>query len=144
MRLFSRHTILLTELLFFSPMADALTQYYPKTDNRITDVDLATGRELWTYTPSTLSDAHFEVYNEGLIAFQQYEGNVVDGVSTPIFLDKNMQVHKKVLTKNPFRPCIFEYIYFARPDSNLNGINVYRARQELGNKLARTIKKTGL
>lgn len=39
--------------------------------------------------------------------------------------------------KAPFTPCIFEFIYFAKPDSNIFGANVYSVRKNLGRELAR-------
>jgi amidophosphoribosyltransferase len=54
-----------------------------------------------------------------------------------IFISNNGKMYCKQIIKNPLvTPCLFEYIYFARPESVINGILVYQARKTMGELLA--------
>jgi amidophosphoribosyltransferase len=59
-----------------------------------------------------------------------------------IFIDEAGRFHSQQCAQNPsLSPCIFEYVYLARPDSLIDGASVYETRLHMGEKLAEKIAR---
>ncbi|MEP4148201.1 MAG: amidophosphoribosyltransferase [Halioglobus sp.] len=67
-------------------------------------------------------------------------GDVAPGEA--VFIDMEGQLHRRQCADNPaLKPCIFEHVYFARPDSMMDGISVYKTRMRQGEALAKKVRR---
>ena len=60
-----------------------------------------------------------------------------------IFIDLDGRVHSQQCAEHPtLNPCMFEFVYLARPDSVMDGVSVYQARLNMGETLAQRVIST--
>jgi amidophosphoribosyltransferase len=64
------------------------------------------------------------------------------GPGEAIFIDEEGNFHsQQCAARSSLNPCIFEYVYLARPDSLIDGASVYETRLNMGEKLADKIRR---
>ncbi|MEJ2043180.1 MAG: amidophosphoribosyltransferase [Reinekea sp.] len=92
------------------------------------------------YGQRTLEDGTVEymVASES-VALDVLGFDMIDDVAPgeAVFIDEQGRLHVKRCAEHTRKtPCMFEYVYFARPDSIIDGISVYKARLRMGDSLA--------
>ena len=103
--------------------------------------------ELASKTPSKLSRASGRldyVFASESVAVDTLRFDLVRDINAgeAIFIDLQGNCYaRQCHTKVSLSPCIFEYVYFARPDSIMDGVSVYETRLLMGEKLAQKIMK---
>lgn len=68
---------------------------------------------------------------------------IIDDVAPgeAVLIEKNGQIiRQQCAEKSQLSPCLFEFVYFARPDSVIDNISVYNVRTEMGKRLAEKMK----
>lgn len=71
----------------------------------------------------------------------QLERDIAPGEAVFVHLDGRVET-QQCAEKSTLSPCVFEYVYLARPDSVMDGISVYQARLNMGETLAKRVVST--
>ncbi len=106
-------------------------------------------RDVYGIRPLVLGSHQTENGTEYLIASEsvaldtlgfKFLRDIAPGES--VFVDFDGNFHSQQCAENPtLNPCIFEYVYLARPDSVINGVSVYETRLNMGENLADKITR---
>ncbi len=109
-------------------------------------------RDVYGIRPLVLGSHQTENGTEYLIASEsvaldtlgfKFLRDIAPGES--VFVDFDGNFHSQQCAENPtLNPCIFEYVYLARPDSVINGVSVYETRLNMGENLADKITREWL
>ncbi|AEK73060.1 amidophosphoribosyltransferase [Thermococcus sp. 4557] len=80
-------------------------------------------------------DGHYFASEDS--ALRLFVEEVRDVKPGEVFLLSEDGIESRIIETGKHHGCVFEYIYFARPDSTIDGVNVYTARVKMGEELAK-------
>jgi len=106
-------------------------------------------RDLNGIRPAVYGVRETEQGNEYMVASESVALDALDyklisdiAPGEAVIVTNDGELYTQQCAENPdLKPCIFEHVYFARPDSIMDGISVYKARLKMGEYLAGKIMK---
>lgn len=135
---------------FFDTFAEALGRLYKRVNGGYSIVGLVAGQGLFAFRdphgirPLVWGERQNENGTTDYIFASEntpfaplgftYGGDV--GPGELVFVTEAGELKRREIDRREFTPCVFEYVYFARPDAFLNQVSVYRSRLRMGQNLA--------
>jgi amidophosphoribosyltransferase len=115
----------------------------------ITGVGIVAFRDPWGIRPIVFGHREHQGGTDYIVASESVAIDVLGydlirdiAPGEAIFISKEGELHTQQCADRPrLTPCIFEHVYFARPDSIIDGISVHKARMRMGEALARKIER---
>jgi len=140
---------------FFAQLCGAIQAIYHRVEGSYSVVSVIIGKGLVAFRdphgirplvwgerklPNGSSDYMFASENTAFYALGfEPRGDLQPGEVA--YVNRAGKLFRRILTQKEFSPCVFEYVYFARPDSSLDGVSIYRSRLRMGQNLARRWKE---
>jgi amidophosphoribosyltransferase len=135
---------------FFSTVCDSVKNIYARAQGSYSAVSVIIGKGLIAFrdpygirplvmgervNPNGSRDYIFASENTMFYALGfEPMGDV--GPGEVVYVNQAGVIFRRTLEIRQFSPCIFEYVYFARPDAKINDIGVYKSRLYMGQNLA--------
>jgi len=139
---------------FLDAIVRAVASVYERVQGAYSVVALVAGKGLiafrdphgirplvWGRRRAAGADAHIFASENGMFDFLDFEFQRDVDPGEVVWVDLEGRVRHRIVARKTFRPCAFEYVYFARPDAFLNGVSVYRSRLRMGQNLAAKIRR---
>ncbi len=106
-------------------------------------------RDPYGIRPLVIGERQTELGTEYMVASESVALDVLDFrvvrdvmPGEAVFIDRDGRMHSRQCSEQPkYAPCIFEYVYLARPDSVIDGVSVYETRLRMGERLAEKIRR---
>jgi amidophosphoribosyltransferase len=136
---------------FFKTVCDSVKKLFTRTEGSYSAVSVIIGKGLVAFRdpygirplvmgsrPNQKGGFDYIFASENTMFYSlgfELVGDVAPG--EVIYVNRQGKLFREQVGKKEFSPCIFEYVYFARPDAILNEVGVYKSRLYMGQNLAR-------